>query len=64
MLVKPGAPAPKTIDVTVWRRAIPQFNIHHLGDVQVSADLALLLQPTVCWVCHKCNAINVNVAVG
>ncbi|DBB12106.1 TPA: hypothetical protein ACH3X3_006217 [Trebouxia sp. C0006] len=34
MLVKPDAPAPKTIDVTVWRRAIPQFNIHHLDDVQ------------------------------
>ena len=36
MLVKPDAPAPKTIDVTVWRKAIPQFNIHHLDDVQVS----------------------------
>ena len=36
MLVKPDAPAPKTIDVTVWRKAIPQFNIHHLDDVQAS----------------------------
>ena len=48
MLVKPDAPAPKTIDVTVWRRAIPQFNIHHLDDVQVGADLALLHATAYC----------------
>ena len=36
MLVKPEAPAPRTIDVTVWRKAIPQFNLHHLDNVQVT----------------------------
>ena len=35
MLVKPEAPQPKTVAVTVWQRAIPQFNIHHLDDVTV-----------------------------
>ena len=42
MLVKPDAPAPKTIDVTVWQRAIPQFNIHHLEDVQVKFTVTFL----------------------
>lgn len=50
MLVKPDAPVPKTIDVTVWRKAIPQFNIHHLDDVQasifcVSAALLMCCDP-------------------
>ena len=41
MLVKPEAPPPKTVDVTVWPKAIPQFNLHHLDQVQVcSAPLA------------------------
>ena len=35
MLVKPDAPPPKTVDVTVWPKAIPQFNLHHLDQVQV-----------------------------
>ena len=35
MLVKPDAPAPKTVAFTLWKRAIPQFNIHHLDDVMV-----------------------------
>lgn len=62
MLVKPDAPAPKTIDVTVWRRAIPQFNIHHLDDVQVGADLALLHAAPVAAVfsscCLSCNWVQ------
>ena len=66
MLVKPDAPAPKTIDVTVWRRAIPQFNIHHLDDVQVGADLALLhaspvsaVSSSFCFLCKQlCAALS------
>ena len=35
MLVKPDAPAPKTVAFTLWKKAIPQFNVHHLDDVMV-----------------------------
>ena len=43
MLVKPDAPPPKTVDVTVWPRAIPQFNLHHLDQVQVGSCMPSLL---------------------
>lgn len=46
MLVKPDAPPPKTVDVTVWPKAIPQFNLHHLDEVQVSCSLFTGLD---CW---------------
>ncbi|KAL3159086.1 hypothetical protein ABBQ32_011084 [Trebouxia sp. C0010 RCD-2024] len=38
MLVKPDAPPPKTVDVTVWPKAIPQFNLHHLDEVQAAKE--------------------------
>lgn len=43
MLVKPDAPPPKTVDVTVWPKAIPQFNLHHLDQVQVSCLCVTIL---------------------
>ena len=49
MLVKPDAPPPRTIDVTVWRRAIPQFNLHHLDDVQARSALLLRLCQSSPW---------------
>ncbi len=34
MLVRPDAPAAKTVGVRVWPKAIPQFNVAHLNTVQ------------------------------
>ncbi len=34
MLVRPDAPAAKTVGVRVWPKAIPQFNVAHLDTVQ------------------------------
>ena len=48
MLVKPDAPPPKTVDVTVWPKAIPQFNLHHLDQVQVcSVQVLSLCRPSL-----------------
>jgi len=35
MLIKPDAPAPQTVGVRVWPRAIPQFNVHHMDVLDV-----------------------------